>query len=243
MYGTRKRGYTYSPKKRAMIKSIAASRALARKPRISRALTGTDYSTAPERKYVDIALAGYVADSVGTVTALNLIDEGTGPSARTGRKISLTSVQVRGRCNPIDAVAAGANTLDCLARIMIVYDRQPSSAAAVPAITDILNASTSASFINLNNRDRFKVIADIMIKVGPRFLDTTVTATYAYSGNNGDVVNIYRKLGGLKSQYDGTGNGIADLTTGSLLMVTIGDQGAGTGGNFAVSTRVRYLDS
>lgn len=242
MYGTRKRGYTYTPKKRAAIKAVSRARAVARRPRRA-ALTGTDYSIAPERKYVDIAATSYIADTTGTVTALNLIDEGTGPSARVGRKVSLMSVQVRGIVRPTDAVTNGADCADCLARCMIVYDRQPSSAAAVPAITDILTASDAGAFINLNNRDRFKVIAEGLWKVGPRFLSTTATQAYAYSGDNGDVVNIYRKLSGIKSQYDGTGNGIADLTTGSLLMVTLGSVAAGTGGVFILTTRVRYLDS
>ena len=109
----------------------------------------------------------------------------------------MMSVQVRGFIKPEDAVAPGANVVDNMARIMIVYDRQPNGAIAT--IANILSAATSVSFMNLDNRDRFKVICDIHFKLGPRYLDTTATQTYAYSGANGDVVNIYRKLGGIKT--------------------------------------------
>lgn len=202
-----------------------------------------DYASLQEKKVIDLGVAGFAADTTGTVTLLNSCDEGSGPSARVGRVISMRSVQMRGSVRPVDTMVTGANCIDVsYVRVLIVYDRQPNGAA--PTVANILSASNPASFQNLDFRDRFKVISDEHFIVGPRVMDTTATQAIAVEGGvSGRVINLYKDLQGLKTVFDGTGGGIADINTGALFQVTIGSQAAGVGANVVVATRVRFTDS
>jgi len=60
------------------------------------------------------------------------------------------------------------------------------------------------------------------------------------------AINKYKKLPvGSFTIFDGTGGGIADINTGALYLVTIGDQSAASvaGGTARLACRVRYTDS
>lgn len=186
-----------------------------------------------EKKYKDIAVASYVMDTTGTVTVLNSIDEGTGVSQRVGRKVCMKSVQLRGKVVPVDGVTSAV-----MGRIMLVWDKQPNGVLAT--IANILSAATSESYINLDNRERFVVLMDKHYGIG--YYNTT--ATTAVADNTIKVVNKYKRLPqGTDVIFDGTGGGIADINTGALLLVTIGDQVAGDGAVAALVTRIRYTDA
>ena len=58
-------------------------------------------------------------------------------------------------------------------RHMIIYDTQPNSAGTVPAVTDILETATTLAPLNLNNRDRFRVIYDKRSQIGSFFINAT----------------------------------------------------------------------
>ena len=200
--------------------------------RVGRGFRGTYSRSQVEKKYVDTASATYVCDTTGTVTCLNLCNEGTGVSQRVGRKICMKSVQVRGIVDPVDGA-----TNACNARIMLVWDKQVNGVIAT--IAEILSAATSNSFMNLDNRERFVVIMDKQVSVGA-FNNTT---GYAQSPTV-HTINKYKKLPmGSFTIYDGTGAGIADINTGALYLVTIGNQVAGEGARFVGACRVRYTDS
>lgn len=185
----------------------------------------------PELKYVDIASASYACDTTGTVTALNLTAVGDDNTTRDGRQICNRSVHVQGLIRP---ETAGASTVN-LSRLMLVWDSQPNGAIAT--ITDILVASTSVSATNLDNRERFTILRDKRYSQGAQ----STTASQSYSdGNNTYAVSEYVNLKDVKTTYNNTTAVIAAVTTGALLMVTIGS--AATGGAFVGTTRVRFTD-
>ena len=106
-----------------------------------------------EKKVVETASASYACDTTGSVTLVNGMAQGSDFTNRIGRKYTNVAVQLEGYLGPQDS---NVGTTKC--RIMLIYDAQPNG--ALPAITDVLTASTSNAFMNLNNRDRFKVLCD-----------------------------------------------------------------------------------
>lgn len=140
----------------------------------------------------------------------------------------MKSVQIRGMVRP------NANATSCVCRVMFVYDTQPNGALAT--IADIFQAATGDSMLNLNNRDRFKVLMDKQITMG--FYNTTASSSVA----DRTVTNIkkYKKLN-LDTIYDGTTAAIGDVQSGALLLVTLGTL-AGSVWELLATVRVRFAD-
>lgn len=184
-----------------------------------------------ERKTIDLAPAAYVADTTGTVTLLNGVATGDDFTDRDGRRINMKSLFITGRISPIDS-----NTLDTISRLIVVYDKQSNGAA--PVITDVLKTANSVDQLNLNNRARFQVLVDKRFFIGR--VDNTATQSFSVAPG-GHMIKIFRKLN-LETQFSGTTAAVASIATGSLYMITVGDGAAGLGGNFSLSTRVRFTE-
>lgn len=224
----------YPSKATAYVKAVKSGRSVAA------ARSRSSYTSAPrssggkEKKVIDLAEANYAVNTTGSVTALNLVAQGTDYTDRIGRIIKPVSVQVRGTF-----LGEDATTLDQLGRVMLVWDSQPNG-ATIATIAQILNAATSTSFNNLQNRDRFKIIRDEMVNLGG--VDTTATQTYASKGP--ENINWYVPLGNdYVTQYNTTTGVIAAVSHGALLLVTIGSNATTAGHLFKASTRVRFTDN
>lgn len=185
-----------------------------------------------EKKVVDTATAVYACSTTGTVTALNLAAQGTDYTQRVGRKTTNVAVQLEGYIQPEDTT-----TNNCKSRVLLIYDGQPNGALAT--IADIFTAATANAFMNLNNRDRFRVLADVNCALGG--ISSTATQSYAQSPSVHNV-SIYRKIN-LDTIWNNTTGVIASVGTGALLLVTIGDQAAGVATNFVGAARVRFVDA
>nr|QXP07689.1 MAG: putative capsid protein [Arizlama virus] len=200
-----------------------------------------------ERKVNDLTVATYNVNSTGSVTLLALPTVGADFNNRIGRKITLKSVYIRGFGGTEWALTSGAPGLTLSApsqlhRMMIVFDLQPNGAA--PAVTDILVTSSPSSQLNLNNRDRFKIICDKTWTVGPVTQSAALPAVH--SGDPQQyVIKKYKKLN-LEMIFNAGGAGtIADVNSGALYMVWVGSatSGTNTDGVATLSTRVRYSDN
>lgn len=184
-----------------------------------------------ELKVVDLANATYACDTTGSVTLLSGVATGTDLTDRIGRKIMLKSVQVRGTIMNTDS-----NTSDQMARVMVVYDKQPTGTA--PAITAILTAARAEAFNNLDNRDRFSVIFDTKVAVA----GISDTATQSFAGSpTVHAIDEYRRL---KHEviFSGTGATAASISSGALWLVTVGTRAAASGSIFIANCRVRFTD-
>lgn len=185
-----------------------------------------------EKKVIDLAPASYACGTTGSVTALNLCATDTDFTDRVGRKILMKSVNIVGHYIPTDSAVNPT-----LCRVMLIYDKQPTS--ALPAITDILKTSDSRDQLNLNNRDRFVVLCNELVALGIQ----QNTATQAFAGSPTDkVIHIYKKLNH-EVIYSSTAATIAAVASGTLLLVTVGDNAAGADYQASVSTRVRFIDA
>jgi len=185
----------------------------------------------PELFSKETANATYVADTTGTVTLLNGIAQGDDINQRKGRRITNKAVHIQGIVEPVDA-----STNSTLARVIVVYDRQPNGAALT--VADVLTSVNSHSFNKLDNRNRFLVLADKKFFIGA--FDNTATQTYAGSPF-GHKVEIHKRIS-LPTTHMGTGDTIASIATGSIYMVTVGDQAPNAGGVFSLTARLRYTD-
>lgn len=186
-----------------------------------------------ELKYVDVSAATYACDTTGTVTALNLIAQGDDNTTREGRQCFMKSIHVQGIIRPVDNSCSGG-----YCRVMLVWDSQPNS-GSIATITDILTAATSLASTNLNNRERFTILRDCRYVIGG--VSDTATQAITLSPNN-HMINEFVNLKMQKTTYSGTTATIGAVATGALLLVTIGNQVANSGGAADLTTRLRFYD-
>lgn len=149
---------------------------------------------------------------VGAVQLLNGVAQGTDFTDRIGRKIILKSLFFRVNFFPSATTAAPTGTT---VRLLIVYDCQTNGAA--PLVSDILQSGNYDSPINLNNRDRFKVLYD-------KFIMMCATAYTAGTLAAGDpcpkMLTKYKKMY-MEQIFGGTANTVGSIQTGSIYAMLI----------------------
>lgn len=210
----------------------------------TRGFRGSYGSSKNERKVSDVDNGTYQVNTTGNFTLLHIPTLGTDFTNRIGRKTVVKSIFVRGRVQlEIDAALTAAVVNSQGARMILFVDLQPNG--VVPATTDILKEATFASQINLNNRDRFKILADKNFAFGPFVrVDTATQAILAFN----DQIKIFKKYKKctIETIFNSTNGGtIADITSGAIYMFWIGSAASGTNTdtNAIVTTRCRFVDS
>lgn len=223
-----------------------------------RALNAKYSSSNAEVKTVDIPIQGSgsivqaVISTTGTVTTLNGTEEGAGMWNRVGRKIMLKNLRIRGLLTQSGTVTGVGEYL----RAMVIYDRQPNG--STPALTDILlgygydgtPSSTVSSFnnINMNNSERFRILRDYHWSIPNNSQSTTATAPIGAMSiidynNDRTQIDDFIKLGGLEAQYKSSTGSVADITTGHLFVLTVGNLPAANAGyTLTFSARLRFTD-
>lgn len=181
-----------------------------------------------EFKSIDTDLST-VINNAGAIALLNGCSRGDEISQRNGRETTMKSIWFRA-----NLFATSATGLGQIARLLLVYDRQPNAAALT--VADVLTAATIYAPRNLDNRKRFKIFMDQTF-----VLPSRITATV--SGTEQVVANFYRKLRHPVVYNSGDAGTVADITTGSLYLVVVGSGAPGaTAGGLLGSCRVRFTD-
>jgi len=155
-----------------------------------------------------------------TINVLNDVAQGTTAITRIGRKILMKSLLVQGWVNLSSPTVL---------RILIIYDRQPNG--ALPGATDVLTSNTLMAAMNLDNRDRFICLADIF--PGDDAENLTGNATNGFGWKRFIKMN-------LETIYGGNAGSIADINTGSLLIMT--NCYGGTASSETGLQRLRFVD-
>jgi hypothetical protein len=195
-----------------------------------------------ERKVQDINTGTIQANTTGTFSLLCLPIVGADFNQRVGRKIIMKSVFIRGYVRTEQSgTLAVANTISQQARMILFVDLQPNG--ATPATTDLLVEATTASQLNLNYRDRFKILCDKEYVFDPYTFNTGATTSQSSVGRQIWSVKKYKKI--TQETIFGTSAGtIADINSGALYMFWIGSNPTGaTDVNAVLSSRVRYTDA
>lgn len=112
-----------------------------------------------ERKNID---SGSTTGTItfGQTTAnlllLNGVDDGATSTTRIGRRIMMTSLEIRWE-GSLPSTATGGSPL----RMCVVYDRQSNGAA--PTAINVFAVDDITGLMNLSNSRRFKVLVDELI--------------------------------------------------------------------------------
>jgi len=181
--------------------------------------------TRAELKAVDTAVSG-VADTTGYRVLLNGIARGDDIGQRIGRQVTMKYLEL----NVSNSVTA-ATGVDQTQRFLVVLDRQAN--ATTPAITDILVAVSPFSLTNLDNRNRFVILADKQY---------ALNAT-AESGSKRTTRLRIPLRNSLETFNNGDAGTVADIMTNSIHLVSVGTEAAGnTAGTITGNARLRYTD-
>lgn len=189
-------------------------------------------------KDTDIGSAN-VASTGAIISTLNEVDQGTGVSGRNGRKISITKLDIQlelSLASSSNATLSAVSNSDVI-RIIVYLDKQANAATA--ANTDILATADYNSFRNLENKERFRVLADQYASLRS---DVSHDGTNYFSGKFfSERIHISKKFKkAISIEYKGTGNGIADITSNNIGILYITENGALT---VIGNSRIRYVDN
>ena len=190
----------------------------------------------PELKFVDTTSLNNPVQLTWNVGLVNGIAQGTDFNQRIGRKAMMKSILFNGNISP-----AAGNSLSqpqgILVRVVLIYDTQPNS-GTIPVGTDIFASNDANSPMNLNNRDRFKVIIDRRCQLGS--FATGATGILTAGSPNNSYWSKYRKLNH-EIIFSGTANTIGSISTGAIYLAWVGDANNTT--VLDHYTRIRYMDN
>jgi len=205
-----------------------------------------------EQKYADVdrdyIAPGQIGDSGMGITLLNAVGEGTGPSQRVGRRVTMKTLQMIGAWGRNPNADADDIFPEHMVRCAILYDRQANG--VYPSFEDIYQSqdtdgnitSTAWSLKNLNNSDRFIFIKEWEFFV-PQLIpgddeyywDQTKAAASGdiWSGgsygfgvapngpglSNSTVLKIFLPIN-LETVYQGANADLGAIKTGALYFIT-----------------------
>jgi len=173
------------------------------------------------------------------IALLNGVVTGTDYFQRIGHKFINTSIHFTGHILP-NATLAASDTLG----YAIVYDRQ--SNGSPPSWGDVFEGtdsagtltSTSLTHFNLQNSDRFHVIAHQTKQMPSLTVTAGVTSALGYVNPMQDTkIEIYKKIQ-LPTKCDGDTAAIADIVSGSIYLITKGTA-ATSGWSILYTNRIR----
>lgn len=160
----------------------------------------------------------------GSAFVLNLVQSGNGSWNRVGRKIQLKSVRLRGSILfQYSAVATTANLVEDMCRMVVVWDKQPSS-GVIPAFDVVFgrteqDGTESCDYLDgpkFDNMDRFTILRDTV-------MEDSVGATPLTTGSTNLVINqqgfdVFIPLGNRETVFSGQSAPmtIADISSGAL---------------------------
>lgn len=210
--------------------------------------SGRAFNKAPkeELKCFDVTPGNLNFQTSGTGTTVqvyNSVPQGVEVYQRIGRKIYMKSLHIRGQ---IQCIATAA--ID-VGRILVVYDSQ-SNGGGLPVVGSLLqdcNAGVNIngfSHININNRQRFKIIRDYQVILPAATFTAGVITNPGHQDNieNSHMINWFIPLKGLESIFQATSTGtVTDIQSGSLLIFALSNA-QDNKYTFSLTTRLRYYD-
>lgn len=181
-----------------------------------------------ELKFIDLSAAATLWTTAGVIGILNGVAQGTDFNQRIGRSVSMKSILFRFNIEKTATDSEG-NTCRCI----LFYDAQTNGAA--PAVTDVLATASYLSPMNLNNRDRFKILADCYLQ------------TDAYDGGAPIVAGtftehcktIYKKFN-MEVQFSGTAATVGSIATGGVFALFISSENNTLA--YELYSRIRFTD-
>jgi len=192
----------------------------------------------PELKSVDSMANGgaydpgnfnfYPIPAAGTVVCLNEIGQGTALGQYIGTQVSIKSLSIR-----YSIILNQDTPAPTSGRVIFLWDKQPQGSP--PGTIDILTTANYLSYLNMDNRDRFVVLCDKQYAMDQS------------GGHESVQFKVYKKISLPTIFNAGTAGTVADITSGSLYLLTISENAKGVvPDEYPVvtgSSRIRYDDS
>lgn len=200
----------------------------------------------PEMKFYDFnTFGGAVPIGAGgglLVTSIVGVSQGNGESQMIGRKITIKRISVRGtgifRTNTGTLANLGSgNRL----KIVLVLDRQCNGAAA--NVNDVYQNADIDSFLNLENKSRFKILKDWNVEnpavtgynstLNTYYVDEK-RVNFEWTGKVHIPIEYSPQAGGVRT--------ISEIRSNNIFMLAFADQTPGNTAQVEFNTRIRYLD-
>lgn len=184
----------------------------------------------PERKWLDYEVDGYADTTPEFYMLLSAIPQGDSGVTRDGQRCTIQSLELHFSMVYATNTSLTAPTVS----IWLVQDTQANG--ALPAFSDVLVTGTdpSTSFVNLNNRDRFRIIKKWV---------KNFNVTAGTGGTNSFAITKnwkYFKILNLPMVYSGTTGTISEHKTNSLMIFAASDRGDDTV-NLNINSRIRFV--
>lgn len=210
--------------------------------------SGRAFARAPQQelKCFDVTPGNlnFITSGTGTtVQVYNSVPQGSEVYQRIGRKIYMKSLAIRGQIQQI------ATSVTDVGRILVVYDSQ-ANGGGFPSAGSLLqdcNAGVNTngfSHININNRQRFKILRDYQVILPSATFVAGVVTNLGYQDNiiHTHMVDWYIPLKGLEAIFNVNSTGaVTDIQSGSLLIFCVSNAGDNKY-TFSLTTRLRYYD-
>lgn len=201
------------------------------------------------KKFLDVSHSSSLAtdasacmEDPSTMLCLNAPAEGTGASQRSTRNVKFTDLHINGYIEFPQLGSTSNYDTPGYCKIWVVMDTQ-TNGAQMTSDQLLLDIGTAGFDIlsqrNLENTDRFKVLAELTVREGDRAAvwDGTDQRT------SGKFVpfEIHRKLN-MRTKFVTTGTGatIADIQDNSIHVLALATDVGST--NIAYTSRIRYYD-
>jgi len=162
-------------------------------------------------------------DSTGaaSLALLNGVALGTDATQRIGRKTTMKSIYLRCGITSRTTNSTPTNgfvTVPGQIRYLIVYDMQPNGTALT--VADVFQQSGVADLmvspLNLNNRDRFRVLTDKVTSIS----NSPTASIPAGASDHSRYIKIYKKINLPVIYNAGTAGTVGDIQTGSLYFIS-----------------------
>jgi len=193
----------------------------------------------PELKFQDVyspsVQIGFTLGTAYDNTALTFIPNGTGPSNRIGRKITLRYFEMKGHINLIQGTTGTADMM----RIIVGVDKQTNGTAATLAdvLADIPTALDMQAPLLLANQDRWSFLFDRIFTI-----NTQAGGVDPGGVSSGQVFKSFnmQTMCNIPIEYDGITGDISEVRSNSLHVWAISTTGTAY---LNYTARVRFSDN
>lgn len=182
-----------------------------------------------------VATTPFAPATNASLGCINQVPLGNSSITRVGRRLNITAVAIRGQ------IYSNVSSDVVKASIVLIWDRHPNKAAALPAWTTILTNQTTDQLTNKDYAPRFKILRrwDFILCGNLTAGQTTSAGGYAID----EFVKLKNKVT-IWDAADTTGI-VTNMIEGSLLLGVLGDESAASNkAPLAIfNTRVYFQDS
>lgn len=192
---------------------------------------------------ISSAVSSAAAQATTQVVCLNTMAQGTDFTGRVGRKILAKSVLLDAEIYPVMTTSTGG--FADIVRCIVFWDYQSNGKTTFP-LSDLLldqgatPLTNTTSPINLQNRDRFKILFDKRYNMNPY----AVNSGAYVSGGAPHPINIkkYIKLGNVSTTFNDTGSSVyGDVQSGALMAVFFSESDSNC--RLMYTARTRFIDA